>query len=96
MFREDLEYEAHEAQYKAVVKEILGDDEEEEEEEGGEAGAGQSSCSWFSCFCCLNVFCLVRLVESVCAGTSNLTRVPDVAVQPSCSACRCHLSHHVL
>jgi hypothetical protein len=40
VFREDPEYEAHEAQYRAIVKELLGNDDEEEEEEGGE-GSGE-------------------------------------------------------
>jgi pre-mRNA-splicing factor CWC22 len=40
VFKEDPEYETHEQQYKAIVKELLGDDEEEEE--GGE-GAGEGT-----------------------------------------------------
>lgn len=35
VFREDSEYEIHEQQYKAIVKEILGDESEDE------AGAGE-------------------------------------------------------
>lgn len=40
VFREDPEYELHEQQYKAIVKEILG---EESEEEGGEGEGGERS-----------------------------------------------------
>jgi pre-mRNA-splicing factor CWC22 len=41
VFREDPEYAEHEAQYRAIVKELLGDEEEEEDEEGGEGGSGE-------------------------------------------------------
>jgi len=40
VFREDPEYEAHEQQYKAIVKELLGDDDEEDEGDEGAAGEG--------------------------------------------------------
>eukprot|EP00879_Flechtneria_rotunda_P006154 GHRR01006471.1.p1 GENE.GHRR01006471.1~~GHRR01006471.1.p1 ORF type:complete len:946 (+),score=354.04 GHRR01006471.1:464-3301(+) len=42
VFREDPEYELHEQQYKAIVKEVLGDDEEEEEA-GGEHASNDGS-----------------------------------------------------
>eukprot|EP00775_Hariotina_reticulata_P008000 gene8000-8198_t len=38
VFREDPEYEAHEQQYKAIVKELLGEDDE-----GDEGAAGEGS-----------------------------------------------------
>jgi pre-mRNA-splicing factor CWC22 len=43
VFREDPEYEAHEAQYRAIIKELLGDDDDDEEEGGEGDGSGESS-----------------------------------------------------
>jgi hypothetical protein len=43
VFREDPEYEAHEAQYRAILKELLGDDDDDEEEGGNGEGSGESS-----------------------------------------------------
>lgn len=43
VFREDPGYAQHEAQYKAIAKELLGDEsEQEEEEQGGPGGRGVS------------------------------------------------------
>jgi hypothetical protein len=36
VFREDPEFAQHEAQYKAIARELLGDESEEGGEEGGE------------------------------------------------------------
>jgi hypothetical protein len=36
VFREDPEFAQHEAQYKTIARELLGDESEEGEEEGGE------------------------------------------------------------
>lgn len=42
VFKEDPEYAEHEAQYRAIVKELLGEEDEEEDEEEG-AGDGSGS-----------------------------------------------------
>jgi pre-mRNA-splicing factor CWC22 len=57
VFREDPEYEAHEAQYRAIIKELLGDDDDDEE--GGEGdGSGESSA----------VCCVLVVVENAVTG----------------------------
>jgi hypothetical protein len=45
VFREDPEYAQHEAQYKAIARELLGDEsEQEEEEQGGSKWGGEGGC----------------------------------------------------
>jgi pre-mRNA-splicing factor CWC22 len=41
VFREDPEYEAHEAQYRAIIRELLGDDDGDDEEGGDDDGSGE-------------------------------------------------------
>jgi hypothetical protein len=44
VFREDPEYATHEAQYRAIARELLGDDSDEEG--GGEDGAWTGVGFW--------------------------------------------------